>query len=308
METNQNTQEVARRQGGNKFIIIGTLKKIDASEISKDGQKAISLTLTVTSKVGDKVHENKIQLYAKENSKLYKGYITVKNEYKEGKDRVSIECSLEKSIFKSNDGEIVENRRLRGIFCNRVEDEAVKDQVGGILECVPISITDEIKSNGPTGRKIVKAAYPGYNNSVHMFDLVLQQDLAMDFARIYTIGCTAELVINVNRYVVIDEEKVKAQSAPLFFGQSLDTMPDASVESWVNELVIVGGRQPKLQGNGAYTQEEIIEMQRAHELTIEKLRSQNNMPPQNTQPTAFGYDPYANQNMSTPMADNDMPF
>ena len=308
METNQNTQEVARRQGDNKFIIIGTLKKIDASEISKDGQKAISLTLTVASKVGDKVHENKIQLYAKENSKLYKGYVTIKNEYKEGKDRVSIECSLEKSIFKSNSGEIVENRKLRGIFCKRVEDEVIKDQVGGILECVPISITDEIKSDGPTGRKIVKVIHPGYNNSVHMFDLVLQKEAATEFSRMYTIGCTAQFVVNVNRYVIIDEEKVKAQAAPLFFGQALDVMPDASVESWVNELVIVGGRQPKMQGDGAYTQAEIIEMQRANELTIEKLRSQNNMPPKNTQPTAFGYDPFVNQDMSAPMFDNDMPF
>ena len=75
------------RQATNSIVIIGTLKALDVKEGSKDGVKSISMTATISSKVGDQVHENKVNFFAKENSKLYKGYKTMATEYKVEKDR-----------------------------------------------------------------------------------------------------------------------------------------------------------------------------------------------------------------------------
>lgn len=298
------------RQGTNSMLVIGTLKDLEVNEGVKDGVKSISLVATVTSKVKDKVHENKISFYAKESSKLYKGYKTMQEEYKAGKDRIQITCSVERNRFKSN-GEIITARRIRGIFASRVEDDSIQDQVGGILECVPISIMDEMVDNQMTGRKIVKVYSVGYNNKVDEFDLVLEQQLAAQFSQFYPIGCTAEMIVELNRYVKIDEAEKKrreAAQAQTFFGSQLDTMPDGIVDRWTNEMVIIGGRQPKVAPD-AYTNEEIQEMKRLDEISLQELKSQSATPPKGNQ-TAFGSDPFNGATMQnhTPEENSDFPF
>lgn len=291
------------RQASNSVMIIGTLKALDVREGSKDGIKTISLTATVTSTVDNKVHENKVQFFAKENSKLYKGYKTMATEYKVEKDRVQITGSLEKNRFMSN-GEIIENVKIRGAFANRIEDASIKDQVGGIIECVPLSMVDEMKDGQMTGRKKVQVLCPGYRNSIHDFEFILEAALANQFSQYYPIGCTAEMVIRINRYATVDTEKQKAQDEPLFFGEALDTMPNDTVSSWTNEITITGGRQPKVEG--AYTPAEIQEMQRLIELSIEALKSTPAAPPKTNSQYAFGEDPFADA--GTSVDDGDMPF
>lgn len=294
------------RQGINTMVIIGTLKELEINEGQKDGIKSISLNATIASTVGDKVHENKINFYARENSKLYKGYKTMADEYAVGKDRVQIRCSLERNRFKSN-GEIVEFNRIRGVFASRVDNAETPDQVGGILECVPISITDEMKDGEMTGRKIAKVYTVGYNNRINTFDLVIGSDLAQQFSTYYPLGCTAEMVVELNRYVKVKPTEQQAQPAEMFFGKQLDTMPDAVVESWVNEVEVIGGRQPKVEPE-AYTAEEIAEIKRLDELQLQELKSQSPTPPTGNSQTVFGKDPFQGDDMTTPNGDDDFPF
>lgn len=298
------------RQATNSIVIIGLLKALDVKEGSKDGVKSISMTATISSKVGDQVHENKVNFFAKENSKLYKGYKTMATEYKVEKDRVQITASLEKNRFMSN-GEIIANNRIRGIFANRIEDASIADQVGGVIECVPVSVIDEMKNGEMTGRKIVKVYCPAYNSNIHDFDFIVESNLAGAFSQYYPVGCTAEMIVRVNRYAVVDTDKQEQQQQPVFFGETLPTMPNDTVTTWVNEITITGGRQPKVEGNGAYTSEEIHEMKRLNELAIEKLKSTPAQPPV-TAAHAFGEDPFAGSTPggSDPFGgtDDDMPF
>lgn len=290
------------RQSTNKAVVIGTLKSKTCTRGSKDGVATINLSLVVSSKEGDRIHENKINFWAKENSKLYKGYDTVDKECKTG-DKIRIEGSYELNRFTNNEGELVESCKIRGLFINRLDaNDTSKEQSGAVIEMIPINITEDTDKQGmPTGRKKVLFYSVGYQNSIHVFkNIIIPTNLAEQFSQLYPIGCTANFVLKINRYAEIEEQQTQSAETS-FFGTTLSSMPDTTVKNWVNEVEVIGGEAPKIENK--YTNEEIVEMRRLDELAIETIKSTSAIPKTTSTPST----PYFGA-VDSIINDSDIPF
>ena len=282
------------RQAQNNLQLVGTLKTKEVKYGLTNGEPNISLSLTISSEVDGKIHENRVRFWAKESSKLYKSYKTVADEYKsidehgsELADLVRVTGSLEMNEYVSKaDGELKTVNNLRGVFVNRLEDKTMKQEVGAVVECVVLGYTDEISKEGtPTGRKKVNLYTVGYNNSVHELQKVfVPADLSQAFTRLYQPNSTGKLFIKVNNYVEVEQKQEAAQSQTLGFGVQLDNMPNNVVKNFVNELTIIGGQQPETINK--YTMEEIAEMKKLRELARQEKMQATPVP--QTPQTGFG--------------------
>ena len=304
------------REAKNQLTIIGTLKSKEViNGVTAAGAETITVNLTIISETDGKIHENKVKLWAKETSKLAKGYHTVANEYKttdkdgkENADRIKITGSLEMNEYVSRDGELKTFNNLRGVFVERVTDPNVKDEVGAAVECIVLGYIDEISKTGtPTGRKRVSLYTVGYNSSVHEFQNVfVTAELAQQFARLYQPNSTGRLFIKVHNYVEIEQnQQVPVVQPTLGFGTQLDNMPgDNVIKNYVNELVIIGGDMPATANR--YTMEDITEMKKVRELaTQEKMSVAPTPPAKENTPSGFGS---GFETPEAPISDGDMPF
>lgn len=276
------------RQCFNALTVIGTLKSKNVTfGTTANGESTISIDLIVVSNDADKVHENRVKLWAKNTSKLYNSYVTVANEYKtiqqngEEADRVKITGSLEMNeYYSSTSQELKTFNSLRGVFVNRVNQD-LQDEVGAVVECVITGTVDEISKEGvPTGRKKVNILTVGYNSAIHeLQNVVVPKELAQQFSQIYPINSTGKLYIKVNNYAEKVEQEV--EKPVLGFGTTLTNMPDTVVNNYINELVIIGGDTPNVANR--FTAEQINEMKKQRELSRnEKLQ------PAPSTPSGFG--------------------
>lgn len=281
------------RQCFNSLTVVGTLKSKEVKfGTTANGDSTISLDLIVASNDVDKVHENRIRLWAKNTSKLYNSYVTVANEYKTiaehgaDADRVKITGSLEMNeYYSSNAGEIKTYNNLRGVFVNRLDKE-LKDEVGAVVECVITGTSDEISKEGvPTGRKKVNILTVGYGPSIHEIQNVLvEKELAQQFVQMYPLNSTGKLYLKVNNYSVKSEPEETTQT--IGFGTALSNMPDTAVKDYISEIIIVGGDMPNVANR--FTIEQIGEMKKQREMARnEKMNSAAATPPVST-PSGFG--------------------
>lgn len=278
------------RQCYNSLSVVGTLKSKEVTYKNINGEPTISVELVIASKDGDKVHENKVRLWAKNTSKLYASYVTIANEYKTMKDngndadRIRVTGSLEMTeYYSSNSGTIKTFNNLRGVFVNRL-DEDLKDEVGAVVECIVTGISDEISKDGvPTGRKKVQLMTVGYNSSIHeLQNVVVEKELAEEFVKMYPINSTGKLYLKINNYVLVEEKEV--EQPKLGFGSTLSNMPDSVAKEYVNEIVIVGGDTPNVANR--FTLEQINEIKKRRELAkLEKMNAAS-VPP--SPPSGFG--------------------
>lgn len=285
------------RQSRNNLKVVGTLKSIKINEkTSKNGEPFISLDVVVVSKNEDKIRENKISFWTRRSSKLAAGYITAGNEYKsiethgeEQADRVMVDGNYEMNEYVK-DGVFKSFPKLKGTFISRLDDNAVgadgkpiPDAVELLLECVVMDIQPELSKEGlTTGRICTKLFSVGYNNSINEFsDVIVEKDLGQDFKRLFPIGTTARLYINVNNYVIIKEnEQVPAVQT---FGKQLSNIGSQPIKEYINETVIIGGDMPIIDGK--YTKEEIAKMVKLRELAVNEKMTIQTPPPA---PTGFG--------------------
>lgn len=301
------------RQCFNSLTVVGTLKSKEVKfGTTANGDSTISLDLIVVSNDVDKVHENRIRLWAKNTSKLYNSYVTVANEYKtiaehgaDAADRVKITGSLEMNeYYSSNAGEIKTYNNLRGVFVNRL-DKDLQDEVGAVVECVITGTSDEISKEGvPTGRKKVNILTVGYGPSIHEIqNVVVEKELAQQFIQMYQPNSTGKLYLKVNNYSVKSEPEETTQT--IGFGTALSNMPDTAVKDYISEIVIVGGDMPNVANR--FTIEQIGEMKKQREMARnEKMNSAPATPPAST-PSGFGSG-FGNGFDSGFGSDGDMPF
>ena len=279
------------RESQNKLTIVGTLrdKKVNYG-VTKAGDNYISVDLTIESEENGKVSANKVNLWAKQTSKLAKGFNTVAEEYrtivehgKENADRIKIEGTYEMNEYVK-DGELRTTTRAKGLFVSRV-DESVKDIAGVKMECVIMNTTPEIKDGSVTGRVISKLFSVGYNNLINEFGgVVVEKELAQQYQQTFPIGTTANLFIRLDNYAEVEE--TQQTDMPLAFGQALDGVGGTTSKNYVNQRVIVGG-QPVIN---KYTQEEIQEMNKLRELAKnEKLQAPTQAPIATGQTTEVGF-------------------
>lgn len=306
------------KQCVNQLEIIGELKsKTVKRGVTKDGTPTISLDLVICSKVAEnKVNEVKVNLWAKQGSKLYAGYETIANEYKtrvdnEVGERLKVSGNIDLNEFiNKNDGTLISRPKLKGVFIKRLEaSDAIVDSCGAVIECVIIGQQDEIKDGKLTGRKLINLYTVGYNESIiELKDVVVREDLARQFSQIYNINSTGKLFLEINNYAVVKEQEVKPTQT-VGFGSTLNVMPDENiVKDYVNEIVIIGGDMPMLVGMGAFTNEEIEEMKRIRNNKLQEILS-TPLVPQNSSSTPNGFGDGFNSVDSLPSYDDsDMPF
>lgn len=283
------------RESNNALQVIGLLKSKEVKYgLTSENVPTITIDLVIASEVDNKIHENRVRLWTKETSKLYKSYKTVADEYKtidehgkENADLVKVTGSLEMNEYVSKtDGQLKVVNNLKGLFVNRVENKETVQEVGAVIECVVLGYADEISKEGmPTGRKKVNLFTVGYNNTIHeLQNVFVPADVAQAFTRLYQPNSTGKLFIKVNNYVEVEENKEVVQQ-PLGFGVQLDNMPSNNVvKNYVNELTIVGGQQPETVNK--YSMEEIAEMRKLRELARNEKINTPQTPP--TQPSGFG--------------------
>ena len=301
------------RQSENKMIIVGTVKSKNVRTGNIGGTPTISLDVVVQSKIEDRINEVRVNFFAKEGSKLYAMYKICADELMTIKDngngtKVKITGSIEQNDFVSKENSLISNNRFKGLFINRLaEEDTTKECCSAAVECVVLNTVDVIKDGIMTGEKSVQALVVGYNdNIIELKDLVIAPHLANQFANIYRPNTTGKLYININNYAEVGETTVQEQ-VKTAFGTAIDVGSNV-VKNFVNNLEIVGGETPKVQGMGAYTLQEIAEMRQLREQQKAKAMNKptTTQNTQTTQPsgfgTAFGFGDLA------PIEEGDIPF
>lgn len=305
------------RQSLNRVRIVGTVKSLKTYEgTTKKGEPFISLDLVVTSKIADKIMENKVSFWTKRSSKLANGYLTASNEYKsideygeENATRVIIDGNYEMNEYISQTGEFKSFPKIKGVFVNRVKDDVeIADAVELKLECVVKDVQKEIGKDGlVTNRLRTKLLSVGYNDQISEFsNIIVGEEIANDFMRLFPVGTTARLNLNINNYVIVKEQEQQAVQAPTGFGQQLSSITENHViKEYVNETIIIGGDNPVIEG--AYTQDEFNQMMKLRELAIREItNSVPATPPSSGFGTGFGSG-FGNDGASSAVND-EMPF
>lgn len=317
------------REMQNDIRITGTLKSVDLEvkpnkKDPKVKQIMGSITVMVEDPINNRVHEHEINLFAKETSKLFKGYNTVKNEYraadtvgKENADRVQIVGSLDENMYVSQDGKLKEFNRNRGLFVNRVTEEGLKDEAIAQLELLVNNITEKTDAEGvETGEYIIDAYHVGYNgNVIKVRNIVVGTDLADVITENYENGSTGKLTFALNNYVEVEEqEETDPFAADLGeggFGVQVD-ISNGPIKHYVRELRVIGGFPPYLDER-ALEEEDIQLVKQAHNLKVQEVKnSVPATPPTQTGVGGFGTnaDPFIAPNGSAPVTitDDDLPF
>jgi hypothetical protein len=252
------------RQGFSKVSLKGKLVENTLEEkISPNtGQSYIAGDLVIQT---DKDNLVKVNMYAGKfkkaggESKLFKSFKSVMNSYKSvadvgeeaGNDVEFNSAKLQASPFMSNDGDIIENYKVKGAFPNRISgDYEPKAQFE--VEVVVDSIFDEIDSDTEmeTGSKIIKAYYVGYGNRVVELEFVVESPKGISYVESqYKKGDTVKLVGNL-----INEEVTVKSTEEMGFGE--DVVRENTRTK--RKLLVTRGSTPYANGK-EYAIEEIME-------------------------------------------------
>lgn len=330
------TEQKQLRELQNNIRIVGTLKSVDL-EIKPNKKdptvKQImgSITVITVDKVNNRVNEHELNLFAKESSKLYKGYLTIKNEYKpadsvgtENADRVQVTGSVNENIYKGNDETLKSFNRLRGLFVNRIEEgdlakqpSLAEDSAIAQIEIVSQGIEPITDKDGiETGEYRIKGFNVGYNNGVsNIKDMIIGEDLIDIIQENYSDEATGLLTFAINNYVELEEKKedpfAEAQGG---FGVQVD-ISNGPIKHYTRELRVIGGFPPYFDER-ALSEEDIQFAKQIHALKVQE--AMNTQQSQQPQTGGFGNangfsrqqnDPFAaNAGMKIDIKEDDLPF
>lgn len=283
------------REAQNNVEIIGTIKKVSIEEkTSKNTGKPMILgSVLVEVQDGDKIHNINCKLFSFKLKKdgtengLYKGYKTVEEEYKPG-DRVRVNGNLTINEYYNQQGSLISFNEVRGVFFNRLEGEEANksDKAIATIETVVENMISEMDENGiPTGNLEVDAFTVGYGGSIiPLQNMIIGQNLAQTFQNMYIPGSTGRITMKINNYAVVGEEEVVEQSAG--FG-SAERVESNIVTEYKNNLEIIGGDLPYMDGVNNYSPQDIEDAHKVRELALQQLL-QNSSAPATPQHNGFG--------------------
>lgn len=315
---------------GNQLSVTGVLaeKSLELAT-DRDGNEIIKGYIRVQVKQNDKVNMVTFNAYnrkftkAGNENKLFKGFVTVMNDYvslqdvngdEERADRVNVLGDLSYNIYSSDGETVQESNRFRATTVHRVNGQDLKDDTYGSIPAVIESYDEDLDKDGnPTGFTKVKAFTVGYNGRVgRIMDLKVNSDLAAEMQGALPEGTTGVLYYNILNYVIVKKQNVDNAGSGSF-GQIHAVVQS---NSYVRHLLIVGGA-PLENDELALTEDQI---QKAHE-ELRKQRTEaisraTNKPSQPSKPVRQGGFGSAVKNESNPFAndgsieisDNDLPF
>ncbi|WP_029517994.1 hypothetical protein [Paenibacillus polymyxa] len=330
--------EKTLQQGINNIHIEGLVKDIRFEENKINGKDAISGEIDI--QVNDSVHTVNIFSYkmTKKNeiSGLYKGYLTIRDEYKtinthglENAEKVRIETSgnnengkIERNEYVGQDGEWKSYPKLSAKFVNRLKSNDVfEPQARFTLEMAVAGLREEQRNGEETGRLILKGYVVGY------------QDQENDIKKIFPLEVT---VANPTSVSYVQNTYEKGQTVKVFgeiVNQTIVTkkqievgfgVPQEDIDRKdVREYIVDGGTPPLDEDDkNAFDVKLIREALKKRDAAIEKKKEEkknkvneqsksNNNGFGNPDPFAndkFNKDPFSDNGKPIDISDDDLPF
>ena len=324
------TEQKKLRELANNIKIVGTLKEVNLEiKPNKNDPKVKqimgNIVVIVEEKSKNRIHEHTINLFAKDSSKLYKGYVTIKDQFKsidevgkENADRISISGSIDENIYMGQDSKLKEFNRNRGLFINRVDETALtkdpsltNDSAVAQIEIVVTNIRPLTDKEGiETGEYGISAFTVGYNNGVtQLRDIVVGTDLADVITENYEINSTGKLTFAINNYAELKKVEIDpAIESQGGFGVTTDIGNELT--KYVRELRVIGGFPPYLDDR-ALQEEDIKFARQIRELKVQEVKnSVPSTPPAKTTAGGFGTnaDPFASTVGTIEISEDDLPF
>lgn len=319
-------QQVKLKELENNVRISGILKEVNLEIKPNKKEPNIkqimgNIVVMVEDPTKKVVNEHEINLFAKESSKLFKGYVTVMNEYKaadvvgkENADLVTVQGSLDENKYLGSDGIVKQFNRIRGLFVNRVE-ALEKHEALAQMEVVVQGITpNEIIVDGvpqQNGELKLNVLTVGYNNTVNkIHDIIVPTNLANTIQQAYMQGSTGKLTFEIQNYVELVETKPDPLAEQGGFGMQVDL--GGAVKKYNRKLLVVGGFPPYYDER-AMSEDDIRFMNQIRNLEIDNIKNTVPATPQvNTGVGGFGInnpDPFAaGNNGPINISEDDLPF
>lgn len=269
------------RQAENTVHIEGILKekRFEATEIN--GKPVIRGEVDIEVRENE-VHtinffSYKYKMDSNEENEIYKGLVTVMNEYKainevgkEEADRVRItQGRIELNEYYGQDGTLRSFPRISSSFINRVNDLSTYNPKAEFkVEVVVKDAREEFdKEENPTGRVILDTYIPLYGGKVIPFTFVVVEDGADYVLSNYEAGQTVRIWGDVINYKEIIEHTIEAA-----FGKA-----DKKVTSkTIKEFLVTGGSEPYDEDDEkAFDPKLIKKALTEREIYLEELKNKN---------------------------------
>ena len=264
--------ENTTRQSNNKAFITGILKEknltfktnAEGKEVATGYLMLITNTPSGKGEVKVSVSQNKLTKEGKENS-LYKGLVTIQNEYvgtkdtgsEETADLVKITGELKDGTYYSvKRGEFVDKVDLKGTFIERLDkSKEVEHGVKVILEgCIVDvkAVEDELE---------VKMISIGYGGVAVPVVARVEKDLVIPFQQTYQVGNTTQL-----NFAIVNVVEVEEFQKNVAFGQAIGE----KIERTTSKTVIFGGDAVNYQT--PYSEEQIRQALSLREVKLEEKK------------------------------------
>lgn len=334
------TEQKKLRELANDIRIVGTLKSVDLEVKPNKKEPNVkqimgSITIMVEDPAANLVHEHEVNLFAKETSKLYKGYVTIMNDFKaadtvgkENADRVTVSGSIDENIYMGGDGKLKEFNRNRGLFVNRIDEKMLAadqtlhgDSAVAQIEIVVENIRALTDKDGvETGEYGIDAFTVGYNNGVtKLKNIVVGQNLADVITENYSPGQTGKLTFSINNYVELQEQQQQDPFAGQEggFGVQVD-ISQGPIKKYTRELRVIGGFPPYFDER-ALEEDDIRLAQQIRQLKVQEIQNSTPSTPPigqtgmggfgtNAPSTGIGQDPFASNKGPIEINEDDLPF
>jgi hypothetical protein len=315
------TEQRKLRELSNSIRITGTLKEmnleIKPAKADKAWKNQVMGNLVILVELDGKLNEHRVEFFAKDTSKLYKGYETVINEYKsidkhgkENATRLTVTGNVDGNDYMGSDGQLNERNRNRGLFINRVEDETIPDEAVAVIELVVTGLRPLNDKEGiENGRYAIDGFTVGFEgkNVIVLRNLEVGEKLADVITSNYEIGSTGKLTFQMNNYVEVSAKPVDPFAETGGFGVQVEIGDE--VKNYTRNLEVIGGFPPYVDER-AYEEEDIVFAKKLRALKLQEVKNSTPaVPPR--QAGGFGAnaakDPFVNAG-PIDISDDDLPF
>ncbi|WP_206098610.1 hypothetical protein [Paenibacillus silvae] len=310
------------QEAENKVHIEGTIVEVKIEEDKlPDGREIIKGDIDIQVDE-DSVHT--VSMFSmkykqdKTISGIYKGILTIKNDYKPG-DKVRItQGNVRLNEYIHQDGTLKSYPQINSNFVNRVKDTDVFEPKATFsFEMVVANVKEEIKNDEETGRAIIKGYIPIYGGEVIPFETVVTDPNAVNYVTSnYEKGQTVSLHGDIVNQTIVTRKEIEVG-----FGDPQEKIDRKTIR----EYVVKGGSapyeeddknafDPQLVGKALKVREAKIEAMKEKKKAKENSgstkgsKSDDPFAEDNTTKKSKNTDPFSDDGKPIDISDDDLPF
>lgn len=314
------TNDKQLQEAENKVHIEGTIVEVKIEEDTlPDGREIIKGDIDIQVDE-DSVHTvSMFSMKLKQDktiSGIYKGILTIMNEYKSG-DKVRItQGNVRLNEYIGQDGTLKSYPQINSNFVNRVKDSDVfEPKATFAFEMVVANVKEEIKNEEETGRAIIKGYIPIYGGEVIPFETVVADPNAVNYVTSnYEKGHTVSLHGDIVNQTIVTRREIEVG-----FGDPQEKIDRKTVR----EYVVKGGSapyeeddknafDPQLVGKALKAREAKIEVMKEKKKAKEGGNGSKNDSGFGTSkpkdPFSDNTDPFSDNGKPIDISDDDLPF